>query len=123
MAKKILIVDDDPMSLRLLRDLLKVSGYNTIEAMGGEKGIESAKANKPDLILMDIMMPKVDGYTACHAIKTEKATKSIPVVMVTSLDQPLNKVLGKDVGADGYITKPVNREELLDAINRFLPTS
>ncbi len=121
MTKKILIVEDDPMGLRLLRDLLKVSGYNTIEATDGEKGVESAKKNKPDLILMDVMMPRMDGYTACHEIKTEKSTKNIPLVMVTSLDQPLNKGLGKSVGADGYITKHVNREELLAAISRFLP--
>ena len=123
MTRKILIIEDDPMGLRLLRDLLKVSGYNTIEATDGERGVESAKANKPDLILMDVMMPKMDGYTACHQIKTGKSTQNIPVVMVTSLDQPLNKALGEGVGADGYITKPVNREELLAVISRFLPTS
>ena len=121
MTKKILIVEDDPMGLRLLRDLLIVSGYNTIEATDGERGVESAKKNKPDLILMDIMMPKMDGYTACHEIKTGKSTKNIPLIMVTSLDQPLNKGLGKSVGADGYITKPIDREGLLEVISRFLP--
>ncbi len=123
MAKVILVVEDDPKDLKLIRDLLQVSGYKTIEAAGGEQGIELAKAKKPDLILMDIMMPKVDGYTACREIKMDKATKAIPVVMLTSLGYELNKELGRDMGADGYMTKPVDRQKLLDVISRFLPTA
>ena len=123
MAKVILIVDDDPKQLVLIRDLLRLSGYRTIEATGGEQGIELAKAKKPDLILMDILMPKVDGYTACREIKMDKATKAIPVVMLTTLDYELNKELSRDMGANGYMTKPVDRQELLDVISRFLPTS
>ena len=123
MAKVILIVEDDPKSLKLIRDLLQVSGYKTIEATDGKQGVKLAKAKKPDLILMDIMMPKMHGYSACLAIKADKATKSIPVVILTALDHELNKQLGKEMGADGYMTKPVNRQELLDVISRFLPTS
>jgi len=123
MAKVILIVEDNPKDLVLIRDLLRLSGFTTIEATGGEQGVELAKAKKPDLILMDILMPKVDGYTACREIKMDKATKAIPVVMLTSLDYELNKALGKDVGAAEYITKPVDRQELLDVISRFLPAS
>ena len=123
MAKVILVVEDDPKDLKLIRDLLQVSGYKTIEATDGKQGVELAKASKPDLILMDVMMPRMDGYTACRAIKTDKATKAIPVVMVTSVDYELNKELGRDVGAAEYITKPVNRQELLDVISRFLPAS
>ena len=123
MAKVILIVEDDPKDLKLIRDLLQVSGYKTIEATGGEQGVKLARARKPDLILMDIMMPKMDGYTACREIKMDKATRAIPVVMVTSVDYEMNKVLGRDLGAAEYITKPVNRQELLDVISRFLLTS
>ena len=123
MAKVILIVEDDPKSLKLIRDLLQVSGYKTIEATDGKQGVKLAKAKKPDLILMDIMMPKMHGYSACLAIKADKATKSIPVVILTALDHELNKQLGKEMGADGYMTKPVNRQGLLDVISRFLPTS
>ena len=123
MAKMILIVDDDPKQLVLIRDLLQASGFTTIEATGGEQGIELAKSKKPDLILIDILMPKVDGYTACREIKMDKATKAIPVVMLTSLDYELNKELGRDMGADGYITKPVDRQKLLDVISRFLSAS
>jgi len=123
MAKVILVVEDDPKDLKLIRDLLQLSGYKTIEATDGEQGVELAKSKKPDLILMDIMMPKVDGYTACREIKMDKATKAIPMVMLTSLDYELNKELGRDMGADGYMTKPVDRQELLDVISRFLPAS
>jgi len=123
MAKVILIVEDEAKSLKLIRDLLQVSGYKTIEATDGKQGVKLAKDKKPDLILMDIMMPKMHGYSACLAIKADKATKSIPVVILTALDHELNKQLGKEMGADGYMTKPVNRQELLDVISRFLPTS
>ena len=123
MAKVILVVEDDPKTLKLIRDLLQASGFTTVEATDGEQGIELAKAKKPDLILMDILMTKVDGYTACREIKMDKATKAIPVVMLTSLDYELNKELSRDMGANGYMTKPVDRQELLDVISRFLPTS
>ncbi len=123
MAKVILVVDDDPKDLVLIRDLLRLSGYKTIEATGGEQGIELARAKKPDLILMDILMPKVDGYTACREIKMDKATKAIPVVMLTSVDYELNKELSRDMGANGYMTKPVDCQELLDVISQFLPAS
>jgi len=123
MAKVILVVEDNPKDLVLIRDLLRLSGFTTVEATDGKQGVKLAKAKKPDLILMDIMMPKMDGYTACLAIKADKATKSIPVVILTALGHELNKQLGKEMGADGYMTKPVNRQELLDVISRFLPTS
>lgn len=123
MAKVILIVEDDPKNLTLARDLLMVSGYTTIEATDGEQGVELAKARKPDLILMDIMMPKMDGYTAYNAIKADKATRQIPVVMLTAIGHELNKTLAKQMGADGYITKPLTRQELLDVISQLLPTS
>ena len=123
MAKMILVVEDDPKQRVLARDLLQVSGFMVIEAPDGEKGIELAKKFQPALILMDIMMPNVDGYTACNEIKMDKATKAIPVVMLTSLDFKLNKALGKSVGADAYITKPLDRDELLDVISKFLPNT
>jgi two-component system alkaline phosphatase synthesis response regulator PhoP len=116
----ILIVEDDPKSLTLTRDLLQISGYTTIEATNGEQGVELAKANKPDLILMDIMMPKMDGYSACKAIKADEATKKIPVVMLTAVGYELNKELARRIGADGYVTKPFSRQELMAAISPFL---
>ena len=123
MAKVILIVEDDPKSLKLTRDLLQANGYTTIQATDGEQGVRLTKEKKPDLVLMDIMMPEMDGYTACDAIKRDKATREIPVVMLTAMGYELNKELAQKLGADGYITKPFTRQELLDVINQFLPTS
>jgi CheY-like chemotaxis protein len=122
MAKMILVVEDNPIDLMLVRDLLKVIGYEAIEATDGEQGVELAKKYIPALILMDIMMPKMDGYAACNAIKMDKTTKEIPVVMLTSLDYDLNRVLAGELGANGYLDKPVTRQKLLDVIHRFCST-
>lgn len=120
MSKIVLVVEDDPKSMKLTRDMLTVSGYNSIAAVDGEQGVTMAKTQRPDLVLMDIMMPKMDGYTACHAIKTDEATRNIPVVMVTSVGFEMNKKLAEQFGANGYITKPVDRQELINTIKLFL---
>lgn len=120
MDKVILIVEDDPNSMTLTKDLLKISGYVTAQAVDGQQGIDVAKSVKPDLILMDIMMPKMDGYTACHEIKANPETKNIPIVMLTAVGYELNKKLAQNVGAEGYITKPFSRQELMDAIGHLL---
>jgi CheY-like chemotaxis protein len=123
MRKTILIVEDEPKNLKLTRDLLKISGYETIEAVDGKQGVEKAKSAKPNLILMDIMMPKMDGYSACREIKADQSTKNIPVVMLTAVGYDLNKKLAKQMGADGYVTKPFSRQQLIDAISPLLATS
>jgi len=123
MGKVILIVEDDPKSLILTRDLLEISGYTTIQATDGEQGVELARTKKPDLILMDIMMPKIDGLNACHNIKADPATRNIPVVMLTAIDYPLKEKIAKVWGADGYVTKPVSRQQLIDAISPLLASS
>ena len=123
MGKVILIVEDDPKSLTLTKDLLGISGYTTLQATDGRQGVELAKKAKPDLILMDVMMPNMDGYTACHEIKGDQATSNIPVVMLSALGFELNKKLAMTMGADGYITKPFSRQDLIDVINPLLATS
>ena len=123
MGRVILIVEDDPKSLTLTKDMLKVSGYATIQASDGNEGVELAKTAKPDLILMDIMMPKKDGYAACHDIKTDPVTRNIPVVMLTAIGHQLNKEFAESVGADGYVTKPFTRQGLIDAISPLLGIS
>jgi CheY-like chemotaxis protein len=120
MGKTILIVEDEPKNMTLTRDLLKITGYETLEARDGKEGVEKAKAAKPTLILMDIMMPKMDGYAACTAIKADQSTRHIPVVMLTAVGYDLNKKLAKQMGADGYVTKPFSRQQLLDAITPLL---
>jgi two-component system phosphate regulon response regulator PhoB len=109
--------------MTLTRDILKISGYETIEAVDGRQGIDKAKSAKPNLILMDIMMPKMDGYAACREIKADPATKNIPVIMLTAVGYDLNKKLAKQMGADGYVTKPFSRQQLVDAIGLLLGTS
>ena len=123
MGKTILIIEDEPKNMTLTRDLLKISGYETIEAVDGKQGVEKAKSAKPNLILMDIMMPKMDGYSACREIKADQSTKNIPVVMLTAVGYDLNKKLAKQMGADGYVTKPFSRQQLIDAISPLLATS
>ena len=117
--KTILIVDDERNVRRLVRGMLGKENI-VIEAEDGEVAVRMARSHKPHLILMDVMMPKMDGYTACQTIKTTPVTKTIPVVMLTALGHELNVELGQEMGADGYITKPFSHQDLLDTIGRFL---
>ena len=117
--KKILVVDDDPGDVSWLKKVLS-SDYVVLEADDGLQAVEMAHIEKPDLILMDVMMPKTSGYTACVRIKSDHYTKDIPVVMVTGLCQELNRKFGKEMGADGYLVKPLQPNQLRNAIARFL---
>jgi len=121
-VKKILIADDEK-SVRLLVRKLLSKDYIVLSAKDGEVAVEMSRSQKPDLILMDILMPKMDGYTACHTIKRDPVTKVIPIGMLTDLGYELNVKLSKEMGADGYITKPFTSQDLLDAIGRFLKSS
>ena len=126
-GKKILIADDEQPIRSLVKELLR-NKYIVLEATNGEIAVDIASSqipdiarrNKPDLILMDIMMPKMDGYTACSKIKTDQVTKGIPVVMLNGLGHELNKRIAEQIGADGYITKPFSLQDLLDVIGRLL---
>ena len=119
-GKKILIADDEETVRSLVKKLLSKE-YTVLEADNGEEAVKVAVNQKPDLILMDILMPKMDGLTACYAIKRNQATKEIPVVMLTAVDYELNRKLSQDVmGAQGYITKPFNTQALMDLIAKFL---
>ena len=117
--RKVLVVDDEENIRRLLRSMLG-NKYIVLEAKDGKAAIDIARSQKPDIILMDIMMPNMDGYTACHTIKQDPASKMIPVIMVTAVGQELNKKLAQEMGADGYITKPFSQQTLVDTITRFL---
>ena len=117
--KKVLIVDDEPNVRRLSRKILS-NTFDVVEAEDGKQAIEIAKNQKPDVILMDMMMPKMDGLTACHAIKKDPTTKSIPVIMVTAIGFELNIKLSQQMGATGYVTKPFTPKDLLDKIAQVL---
>ncbi len=118
--KKILIADDEPSVRQLVKQILK-KHYIVLEARDGQESINIALSEKPDIILMDIMMPGMDGLSACNLIKTKEATKAIPVVMLTAIDLELNRKLSTDImGANGYITKPFSSEVLAGEIKRLL---
>jgi two-component system alkaline phosphatase synthesis response regulator PhoP len=119
--KKILIVDDEPNVRRLSCAILSKK-FEVFEAEDGKEAIDIANAQKPDVILMDIMMPKMDGLTACHVIKNDPATKLIPVIMVTAIGFELNIRLSQQMGATAYVTKPFAPQELLDKIGEVLLT-
>jgi CheY-like chemotaxis protein len=119
-TKRILIADDEETVRSLLKRLLGKT-YKVLEAENGEEAVKVAVNHKPDLILMDILMPKMDGLTACYAIKRNPATKEIPVVMLTAVDYELNRKLSQDVmGAQDYITKPFDAETLTSVMARFI---
>jgi len=113
--KKVLIVDDEPNVRRLSRTIL-INKFEIIEAEDGRQALEQVAAKKPDVILMDLMMPKMDGLTACHIIKNDPLTKAIPIIMVTAIGFELNIRLSQQMGANGYVTKPFLPQELLDKI-------
>ncbi len=120
--KKVLVVDDEPNVRRLSRTILSKK-FDVIEAEDGKQAIDIANAEKPDIILMDMMMPKVDGLTACYAIKKDPSTKSIPVIMVTAIGFELNIKLSQQMGASAYVTKPFAPKDLLDKIAQSLQPS
>jgi len=115
---KILIVDDEA-GIRLMVVRMLGEDYTVLEAADGEEAVILTRMHKPSLVLMDILMPGKDGYSACHEIKTAPETRSIPVVMVSAIGHKLNERLSAEVGADGYITKPFSVEGLLEAIAKY----
>ena len=120
MAKTILIVEDEPRNMKLMRDLLQKFGYEIIEAVDGEQGVELARAAKPDLILMDIMMPKMDGLEATRIIKEDIKTKHIPIIALTSYAMKGDRERTIEAGCDMYIAKPVDILGVLKAIKHYL---
>ena len=111
-SAEILIVDDIPANLNLLRQALEPEGYNIIAAPSGEVALQIADRTQPDLILLDIMMPGMDGFETCHLLKSDKATADIPVIFITAKDEMESVVEGFEVGGVDYITKPFQHEEV-----------
>jgi two-component system cell cycle response regulator DivK len=120
MGKTILIVEDEPRNLKLLRDLLQRFGYEILEASDGEQGVKSAGEKMPDLILMDIMMPKMDGLEATRIIKADTKTKHIPIIALTSYAMKGDREKTIEAGCDGYIAKPIDIKEVLKTIETYL---
>ena len=115
-VKKILVVDDSPTERHLLTELLTKNGYQVIAAESGEESIEKAKTEMPDLVLMDVVMPGLNGFQATRTLTRDDATKHIPVIVCTSKGQETDKIWGLRQGAQDYLVKPINGDELLSKI-------
>jgi two-component system cell cycle response regulator DivK len=121
MTKRILVVEDQEDNRRIIRDLLTSAGYQLIEAADGEEGVRSAEAERPDLILMDIQLPVLDGYGATRRIKQNPELRHIPVIVVTSYALSGDEAKAIAAGSDAYVAKPFSPRQLLATIRKFLP--
>jgi two-component system alkaline phosphatase synthesis response regulator PhoP len=121
MAKgRILVVDDEIYIVHILDFSLGMEGYEVVTALDGEQALEKARAEKPDLIVLDIMMPKLDGYETCKRLKADAATKDVPVILLSAKGRNVDQKVGFEVGADDYITKPFSPRKLVERINAIL---
>lgn len=117
---KILVVDDEVNITQILEFSMGAEGYEVITASNGEEAIDKARKEQPDLIILDIMMPRIDGYEACRILKANPITKNIPVVLLTAKGRDIDKRLGYEVGATDYIVKPFSPNKLIERINELL---
>ena len=119
-GKKILIVDDEQDIVETLKFILEAHGYNCFCAYNGEDGLNKAKEIMPDLIILDVMMPKINGYKISRLLKYDNKYKNIPIIMVTARSQEQDKLIGEETGVNEYISKPFELEEILAIVKRYL---
>lgn len=120
MAKKILVVDDEKDLVETLTFRLEANNYEVIKAYDGQEGLEKAHTQKPDLIILDLMLPKMDGYKVCSFLKHDIKYKNIPIILFTARAQESDQKMGKEVGADAYVTKPFDPVVLLSKMAELL---
>ena len=120
MGRKILIVDDEVYILHILDFSLGAEGYEVITAADGEEAIDKARLEKPDLVVLDVMMPKVDGFEACRRLKNDPETRELPVILLTAKGREVDRKMGIEVGADDYMVKPFSPSKLIQKIESFL---
>lgn len=120
MANVILVIEDDPDQRKLMERTLATSGHRILTASDGQTGVETALAIQPRLIILDVMMPRMNGYQAARALKQDPATAAIPILIVTTKQEPADEFWASQVGADGFLTKPVDIAALLQAVNRLV---
>lgn len=120
--KKILIVDDEADIIEILQFVLEAQGYECVTAMDGETGLNLAREINPDLIILDVMMPRINGYKISRLLKFDAKYKNIPILMVTARSQEEDKLIGEETGADEYITKPFDLDEVVKIVQKYLET-
>ncbi|GCE04487.1 response regulator transcription factor [Dictyobacter aurantiacus] len=120
MVRKILVVDDEAVLIEAIAYNLEQSGYQVVTAMDGLSGLEMARKEQPDLIVLDIMLPGMDGLEVCRQLRREDRTAAVPIIMLTAKGEEIDKVVGLEVGADDYVTKPFGRRELLARVRALL---
>lgn len=121
MSKRILVIEDHEDNRRILRDLLTSAGFDLVEATTGEEGVALAETQRPDLILMDIQLPGLDGYEATRRIKANPVLRQIPIIAVTSYALSGDEVKAREAGCDAYVTKPFSPRALLAKVREYLP--
>lgn len=117
---KVLIVEDEHDIIEMVEYNLQQEGYKAVHAFNGEKGIELAKKEKPDLIILDLMLPAIDGFEVCKALKQQRSTAHIPIIILSAKSRETDKVVGLELGADDYVTKPFSPRELLARVKAVL---
>ena len=121
-SPKVLVVDDDPVIVRLLEVNFEMEGFTVVTAVDGMDGVERARAEQPDVVVSDVMMPKLNGLELCVALKSDESTKQIPVILLSAKAQAADIRAGLDAGADDYVTKPFEPLDLIDRVNKLLPS-
>jgi len=120
MGKKILVIKDDPISLRLIEYTLHKEGYQVLRAKNGLEGISKAQSEEPDLIILDIMLPDIDGFEVCHRLRANSQTAQLPILVLSAKAQEIDKAIGLKAGADDYITKPAAPSEIVSRVETLL---
>ena len=120
MSKKILIADDETDIVETLQFMLEVEGFECLTAYNGEDALNMAKREMPDLLILDVMMPKINGYKVCRLLKFDAKYKNIPILMVTARSQEEDKMIGEETGADEYITKPFEINDVVEKVKKYL---
>jgi adenylate cyclase len=119
-SPKLLVVDDTPKNVKLLADILTARGYHVVTATSGAEALSQVEAERPDLVLLDVVMPEMSGYEVCRKLRSNPATQLLPVIMVTALDPSEERVKGIEAGADDFLTKPINQAELLARVKSLI---
>ena len=120
MNKKILVTEDSPTILAIMTQVLEEEGFLVISALDGLEALQKARAELPDLIILDLMLPKMDGYKVCRMLKFDDKYKNIPIIMLSGRDKESDLKLGTEVGADAYLTKPFDNQVLINKIKELI---